>query len=363
MNYEHMIYSGAAMIFAFLIAFTATPVVRVLAYKINAIDVPRDDRRMHSVPIPRLGGLAIFIGFVVSTLIFSEYTPALTAIWFGGLVLVATGIIDDVFRIGPFIKFAIQLAVAFIAVSQGLIINFINLFGVYIEFGAWSIPITVLWIIGLTNAINLIDGLDGLSCGVSVICSAVLLVVTILTESGMAVSLVTAVLVGACSGFLPFNSNPAKIFMGDTGALFLGYTFALLSIDGVFKFHTLMSFMVPISIFGLPLFDTAFSFIRRLLHGKNPFKGDRGHLHHRLIDMGFNQKQSVRILYAICGVLGLSAITLSIGSWVKSIAVIIIGFGVYLINYFIVRNPKTRAQAGLDLPALHSPDEDDTPHE
>lgn len=352
MDLEKLIFGGAAMLFAFLIAFTMTPVARVIAYKIGAIDVPKDNRRMHKHPIPRLGGLAIFIGFTAATMAFADYTPAMLAIWFGGLIIVVLGIIDDVFRLNAWIKLAVQILVAFIAVWQGLTVEFINLFGHYIVFGVFEIPITILWVVGLTNAINFIDGLDGLACGVSAICAISLLLVTITTTGdGGSLVLIMAILTGACLGFLPFNSNPAKIIMGDTGALFLGYTLAVISIDGLYKFNTVMSFLIPLSIFGVPLFDTLFAIVRRLLKRQNPFTtGDRGHLHHRLIDMGFNQKQSVRILYAVCGILGIAALLIAHEMWLHAIGIILVGFIVYFINFMIVRNPKTVEQAGLGIP-------------
>ena len=346
---ENVIIKGvSALIFAMLIAFTTTPLARVLAYKFGAIDVPKDNRRMHKVPIPRMGGLAIFLAFTVTTLLFCEYTPQMIALWLGGLLLTVLGILDDIFRLNFLVKFAAQIAVAFIAVWQGVTIEFINFFGNYVTLGWLEIPVTILWIVGLTNAINLIDGLDGLSCGVSAICSLSLLLVT-MTMSDNASALLTAILAGSCLGFLPFNMNPAKIFMGDAGALFLGYTLALLSIGGVFKLHTVLSFMIPLSIFGLPLFDTAFAFLRRILTGRNPFKGDRGHIHHRLIDMGFNQKQTVYILYAICGILGISALMFTNENTVKAGLIILIGFTIFAVDYFIIRNPRTREQAGLHL--------------
>lgn len=358
MNFDMLIYGGAAMLFAILISFTITPLVRVIAYKLGAIDVPRDNRRMHKVPIPRLGGLAIFIGFVAATMVFAEYSPAMITIWFGGLILVVLGILDDVFRLHALIKGVVQILVALIAVWQGLTIEFINLFGNYIVFGVFEIPITILWIVGLTNAINFIDGLDGLSCGVSAICSTALLLVTLTTSDNWALALVMAILTGSCLGFLPFNSNPAKIFMGDTGALFLGYTLAVLSVDGLFKFHTIMSFLIPLSIFGVPLFDTFFAIVRRMRKGQNPFTtSDRGHIHHRLIDMGFNQKQSVRILYAVCGILGISAFMLAHERWIEAAAIIVIGLATYIINFLVLRNPQTREQAGLGLPEIEPPPE------
>ncbi|MCI8388296.1 MAG: undecaprenyl/decaprenyl-phosphate alpha-N-acetylglucosaminyl 1-phosphate transferase [Clostridiales bacterium] len=348
MQINELIYIIAALVLAGLIAFTTTPAVSVLAYKIGAIDVPADERRMHKKPTPRIGGLAIFAGFVVATLVFCDITPELIAIYIGGLIIVAVGVIDDVFRINAWIKLAAQVGVALIAVSQGVVIEFINFFGTYITFGAWSIPITVMWIVGLTNAINLIDGLDGLACGVSAICSLSLLTVMIL-KGEYFVALLTAVIVGSCLGFLPFNSNPAKIFMGDTGALFLGYTMAVISVSGIFKIHTVISFVIPLSIFGLPLCDTAFAFLRRILHGKSPFSADRGHLHHRLIDMGFNQKQSVRILYAICGILGTSAIMFTQEHFVRAIIIIVAGFAIFLINFLIMRRSDEREKMGLEF--------------
>ncbi len=348
MQLNEIIYILAALLLAGLIAFTTTPAVSVLAYKIGAIDVPLDERRMHKKPTPRIGGLAIFAGFVISSLVFCELTPELAAILLGGLVLVVVGVIDDIFRISAWIKLAAQIGVALIAVSQGVVIEFINFFGMYVTFGAFAIPITVIWIVGLTNAINLIDGLDGLACGVSAICSISLLTVMVL-KGECFVALLTAIVVGSCLGFLPFNSNPAKIFMGDTGALFLGYTMAVISVSGVFKLHTVISFIIPLSIFGLPIFDTAFAFLRRILHGKSPFSPDRGHLHHRLIDMGFNQKQSVRILYAVCGILGTSALMFTEEHFTKAIIIIVAGFAIFLVNFLIVRHESERAKMGLDF--------------
>ena len=348
MQTTDIIYMLTALALAALVAFTTTPAVSVLAHKIGAIDVPKDSRRMHKKPIPRIGGLAIFFGFVVATLVFCEMTPELVAIYAGGLVVVAVGVIDDVFRINAWIKLIAQIGVALIAVSQGIVLEYINLFGRYVHFGMWAIPITVLWIVGLTNAINLIDGLDGLACGVSAICSVSLLLVMLL-KGDVGAAMTTAVIVGACLGFLPFNTNPARIFMGDTGALFLGYTMAVISVSGVFKLHTVISFIIPISIFALPLLDTTFAVFRRISHGKNPFSPDRGHLHHRLIDLGFNQKQSVAILYAICAILGTSAIMFTEENFGRAAVIIAVGILIFLVNFIILRHSSVRGKMGLDL--------------
>ncbi len=349
-------YLIAAALCAGLISFTTTPLARVFAFKVGAVDVPKDERRMHNKPIPRLGGLAIFLGFSVAALAFCDFTPTLLSIYFGGLVIVVVGVLDDIFRLNAWVKFIVEIAVAFIPISQGLSIEFINLFGEYVVFGVFEIPITVLWIVGLTNAINLIDGLDGLSCGISVICSLSLLLCSILVLDNYALTMLTAILASSCLGFLPFNSNPAKIFMGDTGALFLGYTLSVLSISGLFKMHAVLSFMIPISIFALPLFDTVFAFVRRIASGHSPFSPDRGHIHHRLIDIGFNQKQTVHILYSVCGILGISAVMFSIsGSW-KSGMILVVAFLIFAFNYAALKHPETRKLTGFDLPELKKTD-------
>ena len=168
----------------------------------------------------------------------------------------------------------------------------------------------MLWIVGITNAVNFIDGLDGLACGVSAIATVTMLIIAVL-YSEVQIALMMAALAGACLGFLPYNMNPAKIFMGDTGSMFLGYILAVTSIQGLFKFYAVISFAVPFILLGLPIFDTGFAIIRRLLKGQSPLQADRGHVHHRLIDLGFDQKQSVAILYAFSALMGLTAVILA----------------------------------------------------
>lgn len=343
-----------AVVCAALLAYTVTPPVRVLAYKIGAIDVPVDSRRMHRKPIPRLGGLSIFISFTLTSLVFCTPSPALFSIWIGGLLLCVLGTLDDIFRLHWLVKLIVQFLAAGIAVWNGVIIDHISLGGTFIFFGIWSVPLTLIWIVALTNAINFIDGLDGLACGISSICSCSILCVTLI--SGEFVSaLITAILVGACIGFLPFNRNPARIFMGDTGALFLGYTLAVQSVDGVFKLHTLLSFTIPLSIFALPLLDMLFAILRRVLHGKSPFSADRGHLHHRLIDLGFTQKEAVGILYAICGILGLIAVVFTEPMFqefrfVKAFLLAGVAILVFVINFLIMKNPSARYLSGIFNP-------------
>ena len=302
-----------AFILALAVAFAATPAVKMLAIRIKAVDVPRDSRRMHKTPIPRLGGLAIFLGFLVSILIFGRTGPQMAAFLVGAILLVALGMVDDVVALKPGIKFLGQIVAALIPTLAGVVITrFTNPFsaGGYFNLGIFSIPVTILWIVGITNAVNFIDGLDGLACGVSAIATVTMFVIAVL-YSEYQIALMMAALAGACLGFLPYNMNPAKIFMGDTGSMFLGYILAVTSIQGLFKFYAVISFAVPFILLGLPIFDTAFAIIRRLAHGQSPLQADRGHVHHRLIDLGFDQKQSVAILYAFSAVLGLTAVLLA----------------------------------------------------
>ena len=307
--------AAAALVAAALVSLISTPVVRSLAFRIGAVDVPRDGRRMHDHPIPRMGGLAIFFGFILSVLLFLPLSEQLRSMLMGAVIIVILGIFDDIYALSARLKFCVQIIAALVAVLGGNRIfglSNINIFSSdpYWELGWLSIPISVLWIVGITNAVNLIDGLDGLACGVSTISSMTLLVIALIMAEPD-VAMITAALAGACLGFLPYNLNPARIFMGDTGSTFLGYILAVVSIQGLFKFYTFISFAAPFLMLGLPIFDTCFAILRRLAKGQSPMAPDRGHIHHRLIDMGFSQKQAVAMLYVISAILGLSAVVLT----------------------------------------------------
>lgn len=312
---------------AFLLAFLSTPLVKKLAKKIGAIDIPKDKRRMHTDSVPLIGGLAIFLGFLVSTLAFTEIDVKIAAILAGAVIMVVLGVFDDKYALGAKFKLVIQIAAAVIPVIAGvrierIMLPFLKSGG--IEFGWISYPITILWIVALTNAVNLIDGLDGLAAGVSAIASFSMLLIALM-RSDYAIAVMCVALVGACSGFLPYNFSPASIFMGDTGSTFLGFVMASLSVLGLFKVHTIIAFAVPFIAFGIPIFDTSFAIFRRLKEHRPIMSPDRGHLHHRLVDMGFTHKQAVLIIYAICIILGAVAV-LSFKS--KPLAIIIAVLGV-----------------------------------
>ena len=188
--------------------------------------------------------------------------------------------------------------------------------------GWLAIPITILWIVGITNSVNLIDGLDGLAVGVSTIsCITILVVALRVAEPNVAI--IVAALAGACIGFMPYNLNPAKIFMGDTGSLLLGYVLSTVSVLGLFKFYTVVTFVVPVLALAVPLSDTLFAFVRRIVHGQSPFQADRGHFHHKLMDLGLNQKQAVAILYAVSAALGLAAVTLTTSGMARILLLIL----------------------------------------
>ena len=317
---------AAALGVALLISFIATPVVKALAQKMGAVDVPKDGRRMHDHPIPRMGGLAIFFGFLLSTLLFVPMSQSLRGMLLGGVIIVILGMLDDIYALPAMPKLLVQIVAALVAVLHGNVIQVLsnpNIFSSnpYWTLGIWAIPVTVIWIVAITNAVNLIDGLDGLAVGVATISSLTMLVIAMLVSDGL-VALMMAALAGGCIGFMPYNLNPAKIFMGDTGSTFLGFILATASIQGLFKFYTIVSFAVPFLMLGLPLFDTCFAILRRVARGQNPMSPDRSHVHHRLIDVGFNQKQAVAILYIISAILGLSAVVLTTSGALKAMALL-----------------------------------------
>lgn len=332
---------------ALIISFALTPFVMRLAPRIGAIDVPKDERRMHHTPIPRLGGLAIFIGCVVSILLFAELTQQLYGILIGAAIIVAVGIVDDVHPLGAGIKLILQIISALVAVGNGVVIQTIANplpFGAeYLDFGIWAIPITVIWIVAVTNSVNLIDGLDGLADGVSTIGALTMLIIALLMGD-IPIAIICGAMVGACVGFIPFNRNPAKIFMGDTGSTFLGYMLATVSVIGLFKLYAVISFVVPFIILGFPIFDTCSAFTRRILKGQNPMRPDRSHTHHKLIDMGMNQKQAVATLYMVATVLGLCAVMIVSSGYMKVIlsivAIVVTGFTVARIARYPYEHSK-----------------------
>lgn len=294
----------------FITSILITPLVKKLAFKIGATDKP-NQRKVHQKIMPRLGGLAIFFSFLIGYLVLQPDSKYALPILIGSIIIIITGVLDDMIELSAKIKLGGQLVATLIVVVYGGVqIDFINLpFGGKLEFGMLSIPITVLWIVGITNAINLIDGLDGLAAGVSSI--------VLITISGMAIMMgnvfVTSmgfIVLGSTLGFLFYNFHPAKIFMGDTGALFLGYMISVLSLLG-FKNVAVISFIVPVIILGVPISDTFFAIIRRIVKNQPLSAPDKSHLHHCLLRLGYSHRQTVLIIYGMSAIFGLAAVIFS----------------------------------------------------
>ena len=305
-----------ALIIAASVAFAATPLMIRLAKLVGAIDVPKDNRRVHKVPTPRLGGLAIFLGFIVALFYKDGFKPEMFGILTGASIIVTLGFFDDIKPLSAKFKLLVQIIAAIIVIHSGVRINAVTnpLFFMFpdsplIRFGVWSYPLTLIWIVGITNAINLVDGLDGLAAGISAISAITLLIAAMSTGQELAAFL-AAILAASTIGFLPYNFNPAKIFMGDSGALFLGFMLSVISVTGALKSAAALSILIPIFAIGLPIFDTLFAMVRRTLSGKSMMEADKGHLHHKLLEAGMSQKQAVLTLYSISAVLGFSAVAL-----------------------------------------------------
>lgn len=307
-----MIYVSLAV--AFIAAILLTPLVKRLAFRLGAVDAP-NYRKVHARIMPRLGGLAIYCAFIIGFFFLKIVTDFESdyayAIIIAATIIVFTGIIDDMREISAKAKLLGQVIAACIVVfGGGIQMNFINLpFDGILNFGWLAIPLTIIWIVGVTNAVNLIDGLDGLAAGVSTIALATLAAMAMIMGNGIVIAM-ASILAAATLGFLVFNFHPAKIFMGDTGALFLGFMISVLALLG-FKNVTVISFIIPIIILGVPISDTFFAIVRRLRQKKKWSDPDKSHLHHRLLDLGFSHRQTVLLIYAIAAVFGVVAIVFS----------------------------------------------------
>ncbi|MDU6742701.1 glycosyltransferase family 4 protein [Peptoniphilus harei] len=316
---------------AFILTFIQMPFTIKLAKKKGFLDVPKDERRVHKEPIPVGGGIAMVISVTILILYYLPINKGLIMTILASLVIALSGLYDDKKDLSPKLKFLFQILAGVLLVLGGMKIEFVtNPFDSHdalLILNILSIPVTIFWVCGITNTINLIDGLDGLASGVSMICAISMFFITY-RMGRYEVSIVCALVAGACLGFLPFNFNPAKIFMGDTGALYLGFMLSYISISGFLKQAAILMIFVPVLILGVPVFDTAFAMVRRKLSGKSMVEADKGHLHHRLLKMGLNQRQTVVILYSISAIFGVLANLIS--RFHSSIA-LVISLGVLLI--------------------------------
>ncbi len=344
-----------AFLLAFITAFVITPYTIKLAKKVGAVDSPKDERRINKKVMPRLGGLAVIAGFLVSIIYLltimgiegsinlgeEQYYLKLVGFFLGALVIIIVCFIDDLKGISPLVKLAGQIIAAILVIKSGIIIEHISI--PFLETDelmelnkVFSTMLTLGWIVGITNAINLIDGLDGLSSGISLISCLSLIIIFSLNGSPLIAIIMITALAGALTGFLPFNFNPAKTFIGDTGSNFLGYSLAVISILGIAKTYTLIVIVAPLIVLALPVFDTLFAIIRRLIKGKSlkaVVMPDKGHLHHKMLKKGFTQKEAVLILYGISATFGMFAIVLlESGIW-KALSFALIVVAVIALGY------------------------------
>ena len=319
-----------AFVLAFVVTFVTTPYTIKIAKKVGAVDIPKDERRMHKKSMPKFGGPAVILGFLVSTIYLlivmsmektinlfglEEYWKKLLGFLVGIGIISAFCVVDDIKTIKPITKLIGQVLAGIAALiagirREGVTLPFLNFPEMH---QVTSVILTIAWVVIVTNAINLIDGLDGLSSGISVISAVSLLIIFVLNGSSMVSVILITALAGALVGFLPFNFSPAKTFIGDTGSNFLGYALAIISILGSAKTYTAAVIVLPLIVLGLPIFDTLFAIIRRIIRGKSikaVFKADKGHLHHKLVARGYNQKQAVLILYGISAIFGIFAVIL-----------------------------------------------------
>lgn len=305
---------------ALILTILLTPMVRSFAPEIGAIDKP-SERKVHTSNVPRTGGIAIYFGFLAAVLFGVLWggvsgivvnPRSILGILLGGSIVLFAGLLDDIRRLNPWTKLLWQLLGAGVAVYFGIEITFVtNPFNGLLPLRYFAVPLTLLWLVGMTNAINLIDGLDGLAAGVTAISAATLFFVALRTHQ-MGAALVILALSGAALGFLRYNFFPASIFLGDSGSYFLGFVLAAASVIGVFKTTLVVALIIPVLILGVPIFDTTFAILRRMKEKKNLFSADDKHIHHLLLRAGFSQREAVFAIYIACFLLSFIALIMAL---------------------------------------------------
>jgi len=358
------IYLALAFVIAFVISLLATPFSKKLAIKVGAVDVPKA-RSVHITPTPLAGGTAIVAGFIISIAVVGTIQGSIsigyyTSLIGAGLLITLVGFLDDIYDLKPSIKLFFQILAALIVVMSGITIDVLTwpfIMGGVIQLSPSINKIaTVIWIVGITNAVNFMDGLDGLATGISIIASVCLMLIAIIYGDPLSI-LLTAALAGACLGFLPHNFSPASIFMGDTGSTFLGFTLAVISVEGLIKSYTAITLVIPIIILGLPIFDTSFAIIRRIASGQSPMKADRGHFHHRLVDKGYSHKRAVIFLYVIAGGFGIAGILLSLNDLLLASVIIGLILVFWIFDMTMTSRRKKRLDQAKEAKAIQNSEE------
>ncbi|MBR5615678.1 MAG: undecaprenyl/decaprenyl-phosphate alpha-N-acetylglucosaminyl 1-phosphate transferase [Clostridia bacterium] len=299
---------------ALALSFALTPLTMHLAYLVGAVDVPRDERRMHTSPVPRMGGVAIFFAFLIPSALLGMAQATLSYWLAGATLLVLLGLLDDVFRLPALVKLGFQILASAMAVGGGGGFAFLRLWDISLSPGVWSAPLSVVWLLVCINAHNMIDGLDGLSAGVSTV-EAFALSVIFALQGNAALSGAALLVCGACLGYLPYNRHPARVFMGDTGSQFLGFVLGSLALSVDQREIGSLGVLVPLLVLALPLSDLIFAVVRRLLRGQSPFAADRGHWHHRLCDAGLSQRQACFWMVLLSALMGCAATLICRQEW------------------------------------------------
>ncbi len=353
-----------------VLSLILTPIVIKFSIKHGFVDIPKDSRRVHSKPMPRIGGVAIvssmFIGFLIYFLVTKDIPSIALSKKFlgyalGGLSIFLMGLIDDIFTLRARKKFIFQLVAGILVYAFGIRVS-----GIRIPFlipetvgvnAVLDFLLTMAWVLSVTNAVNLIDGLDGLADGITIISATSLLIVFSTTSLSLDAIIITAILLGATLGFLPYNFNPAKTFMGDVGSNFLGFTLACVSLMGFAKGYTIIAILTPILALGIPLFDAGFAMVRRFIKGVPLLKPDGGHIHHRLIKRGFSQRQAVLILYSISTILCIISIRVVIDDIWKVVLLIVIFVAFFFVAVFSIIRSRTGNGESTEINKNFSMDE------
>lgn len=355
------IYRSLALSFiiAFVGSFLMTPVAIRIAPKVGAMDIPKDNRRMHSKAMPRFGGMAIFLGVLLSMCLMLSMSKKMMVIMAGGAAMYILGVVDDIKTLRAATKFLVQIVIAIVMYMCDIRVNFLSNFFGYgrAELNeVFCFVVTVIWIVGITNTVNLVDGLDGLAAGTTAIASLCIAYVGYIHGMYLSTGALLA-LAGGALGFLPFNFYPSKIFMGDSGSLFLGFMMSTLSVIGLVKQATLVAVIIPVLVMGFPIFDTVYAIIRRVINRRPIMEADRLHLHHRLITLGYGQRRATLMLYCVSGIMGVSAVTASRGLFVETVGLYLItALMIYIFltdaNHYMpqIRNPEKPPLADCDKP-------------
>lgn len=316
------------------------PIVKQIAIHVGALDIP-NARKVHKKPIPRLGGLGIYSGFILGYLFFGKESIQMNSILIGSFIILITGIIDDIKPVPAKYKFIGQLVgAAIIPLYGGIVLRDVSAFGIYVNFGILSYPITILFIVSVINCINLIDGLDGLAGGIASIyfLTIGIIAITLNSSSGLD-AILTFIMLGSTLGYLYHNFYPATIFMGDSGSMFLGYMISIISLLG-YKNVTFTSFIVPVFLLAIPILDTFFAIVRRIVNHKPISMPDKNHMHHQFLKKNISQRRTVLIIYAIDVLFAIASIIYVLGDFEQGLVIYVILF--ILVLFFVLKTDIIR---------------------